>query len=91
MSLRDGNDRVDLIKRVTWVVCFISCFSVRCCLQVGRCGQLSFASLRLSRGVMLLFFRSFRRWQQPPPDQGSQAARAESFLSWMTRTRGDKG
>jgi Na+/H+ antiporter NhaD/arsenite permease-like protein len=41
--------------------------------------------------VMLLFFRSFRRWQQPPPDQSSEAARAESFLSWMTRTRGERG
>jgi RsiW-degrading membrane proteinase PrsW (M82 family) len=41
--------------------------------------------------VMLLFFRSFRRWQQPLPDQSSEAARAESFLSWMTRTRGERG
>jgi hypothetical protein len=41
--------------------------------------------------VLLLFFRSFRRWQQPPPDQGSQAAWAESFLTWMTRTQGDRG
>jgi membrane protein required for beta-lactamase induction len=41
--------------------------------------------------VMLVFFRSFRRWQQPPPGQKSEAARAESFLSWMTRTRGDRG
>jgi membrane protein implicated in regulation of membrane protease activity len=41
--------------------------------------------------VLLLFFRSFRRWQQPPPGQGSEAARGESFLTWMTRTRGDRG
>lgn len=41
--------------------------------------------------VVFLTFRSFRRWQQPPPDQGSEAARAESFLSWMPRTRGDRG
>ena len=41
--------------------------------------------------VIVLFFRSFRRWQQPPPGQTSEAARAESFLSWMTRTRGDRG
>lgn len=41
--------------------------------------------------VVFLTFRSFRRWQQPPPGQGSAAARAESFLSWMTRTRGDRG
>jgi hypothetical protein len=50
----------------------------------------------LSAGVVAVIaviafptFRSFRRWQQPPPGQGSAAARAESFLSWMTRTRGD--
>jgi hypothetical protein len=41
--------------------------------------------------VLLLTFRSFRKWQQLPPDKGADAARAESFLSWMTRTRGDRG
>ena len=41
--------------------------------------------------VALLVFRSFRRWQQPPPGKDPDAERAESFLSGMTRSRGDKG
>ncbi len=42
-------------------------------------------------GGSVWLFRSFRRWQQPPPGTDARAESAESFLSWMTRTRGDKG
>lgn len=41
--------------------------------------------------VATLTIRSLNRWKQPPPGKDLTAHRAESFLSWITRTRGDMG
>ena len=38
--------------------------------------------------VVWLTFRSLRKWQQPPPDKGSEAAGAEMFLNTTSKTSG---
>jgi hypothetical protein len=38
--------------------------------------------------VALLYFRSLRRWHQPPPGPGDQ--QGQSTLTWMTFSQGDQ-
>jgi len=37
-----------------------------------------------------LFFRSLRKWRQPPPGSGPDADHARSTLDWMTFSQGDQ-
>jgi hypothetical protein len=36
---------------------------------------------------VLLYFRSLRRWHQPPPGPGDEG---QSTLTWMTFSQGDQ-